>query len=37
MFRIDGWEVALVVSGSLMQAMLHHGCVGAKFVPIATK
>ena len=34
-FRIRGWRVVLVVSEQLKKAMLEHGCLGAKFLPIS--
>jgi len=36
MFRVAGWDVALIVSETLKNAMERVGCLGAKFVELET-
>ena len=36
LFRVEGWQVALIASEHLKDAMSKHGCFGAKFVPLPT-
>jgi len=34
LFRLEGWQVALMASEQLKHAMIQQGCFGAKFVPV---
>jgi hypothetical protein len=36
-FRVDGWEVVLIVSADVKRAMEHAGCAGAEFTEVTPR